>query len=142
MDYRRKLIERIKLLGLPSPGKPLPLVSLEDFFYGNEDYGSIGCNIPEHPGPQVFFEILKRIRLRDDVQDVLVEINEVEESDETMWPFADRVYILTSGSKEEVEGWAAPLMPDEIEEGYAYGEHTASAPALKQGMKIYSVWWD
>jgi hypothetical protein len=136
------LIEQIKSLGLPSPDTPLPVVSLEDFFIGNEDYGSIGCNLSEHPGPQGFFETLKEIRLRDDVQDVLVEINEVEEADETMWPFSDRIYILTSAAKEEVADWVSPLMPDEIEEGYAYSETPHSAPTLREGMKIYGVWWD
>ena len=59
MDYRRELIEKLKRIGLPSHGTPPPVVSLEDFFVGNEDYGSIGCNLTEHPGPQFFFERLR-----------------------------------------------------------------------------------
>lgn len=141
MEHRQKLIEKIKTIGLPAPGRPLPLVSLEDFFTGNEDYGSIGCNLGEHPGPQLFFEHLKGIRARHDVQDVLVEINEVEEADEEMWPFSDRVYILTNAPEEEVVSWTAPLMADEVEAGYAYGQ-PSSAPELQAGMKVYGVWWD
>ena len=142
MDYRRVLIEKLKRTGLPGTVGPLPVVSLEDFFIGNEDYGSIGCNLPEHPGPQFFFEKLREIRARADVQDVLVEIQEVEEDDESMWPFSDRVYILSSAAREEVADWVASLMPDEIEEGAAYGEPPASAPHLQAGMKVYGVWWD
>jgi len=142
MDYRRELIEKIKRIGLPRPDRPLPLVSLEDFFLGNEDYGSIGCNLSEHPGPQFFFEELREIRARADVQDVLVEIQEVEEDDESMWPFSDRVYILSSAAREEEADWVAGLMPDEIEEGFASGEPPASAPHLRAGTKVYGAWWD
>ena len=142
MNYRRELIEKIKQIGLPSSDRPLPVLSLEDFFIGNEDYGSIGCNLSEHPGPSVFFEKLKEIRMRDSVQDVLVEVNEVEESDESMWPFSDRVYILSSAAREEVTDWVSTLMPDEIEEGFANGEPPASAPSVREGIKVYGVWWD
>ena len=141
MDYRRALIEKIRKVGLPRSGQSLPVVSLEDFFVGNDDYGSIGCNLSDHPGPQFFFGKLKEVRDRDGVQDVLVEINEVEESDESMWPFSDRIYILSSAAKEEIADWVAALMPDEVEEGFAYGE-PPSAPELGKGVEVYGVWWD
>ena len=141
MGYRRALIEKIRKVGLPLSGESLPVVSLEDFFVGNEDYGSIGCNLSEHPGPQFFFDKLKEIRNRDSVQDVLVEISEVEEGDESMWPFSDRIYILSSAAKEEIAAWVASLMPDEIEEGFAYGE-PPSAPPLGKDVGVYGVWWD
>ena len=127
---------------MPVHGKPLPAVSLEDFFNGNDDEGSIGCNLVEHPGPQFFFERLKEIRARDDVQDVLVEVNEVEEGDETMWPFSDRIYILTSAAKDEVADWVVPLMADEVEEGFAFDMSPEPVPQLREGMKVYGVWWD
>jgi hypothetical protein len=41
---RRKLIERIAGFGPASSADP-PLVTLEEFFEGNDDYGSIGCNL-------------------------------------------------------------------------------------------------
>src|SRR5438309_2610801 len=34
---RADLIERIKMLGAPSSDRPLPLVTLEEFFVGNDD---------------------------------------------------------------------------------------------------------
>ena len=142
MDHRRGLIEKIKSIGAPRSDGPPPLVTLEDFFVGNEDYGSIGCNLSEHPGPQFFFERLKEIRARGDVQDVLVEVQEVEEDDESMWPFSDRVYVLSSAAREEVAEWVAALTPDEVEEGFAYGAPHASAPELRAGVKAYGVWWD
>jgi hypothetical protein len=129
MDDRQQLIELIRQQGLPQPDgvRALPVVSLEAFFTGNEDLGSIGCNLAEHPGLPRFLEIMVGIRARPDVQDVLVEIHEVEESDPTMWPFSDRVYILTSADRDTVAAWVAELEPDEIEEGYA-ASRPAAAP--------------
>ena len=46
METRTKLIMKIKQQGDPNdPKEPDPIVSLEDFFEGNRDIGSIGCNI-------------------------------------------------------------------------------------------------
>ena len=49
-----------------------PVVTLEDFFEGNQDEASIGCNLVDHPGVDRFYETLRGIRDRADVQDVLV----------------------------------------------------------------------
>lgn len=142
MDSRRRdtLIERIKALGLPSPDRPFPLVTLEEFFDGNDDYGSIGCNLTPMRAPGFFFEILKRIRSLPNVQDVLVEIVQVEQ-DHSAWPFSDRVYVFTNAARDELAQWAAPLKPDAIEEGFSNGKHSC-APAITSGFRCYSLWWD
>ena len=138
---RKELIERIKQRGLPSPDRPMPLVTLEEFFVGNDDYGSIGCNLTPMLGPRFFYERLKFIRSQANVQDVLVEVAEVVEEDPATWPFAARVYVFTDGTAEDVEHWTAPLKPDPIEEGFANGRPDG-APELKPGYKCYGVWWD
>lgn len=141
MDPRTNLVAKIIAQGLPSHDRPLPIVPLEDFFVvGNDDFGSIGCNLVDHSGPQVFFKKLKEIRDRPTVQDVLVEINEVAEDPQT-WPFSDRIYILTSSSLEDVKEWVATLQPDEVERGWAKPLPT-NAPALQKATNVYAVWWD
>jgi hypothetical protein len=137
---RQNLVERIKMLGLCCSDRPLPLVTLEEFFVGNDDFGSIGCNLTPMLGPQMFFERLNSIRSQPNVQDVFVEISEVAE-DPTTWPFADRVYILTSGTPDEIKRWTADLQPDSIQEGLLYGK-PFSVPELRPGFKCYGVWWD
>lgn len=82
----------------------LPVVSLELFFEENNDIGSIGCNLLDHPGIGKFYSILKQIRNKTNVQDVLVEIMEYDEGDE-IWPFSERVYILTDAEADEVIKW-------------------------------------
>ena len=139
-EARQRLIDRIKAYGPPMAGGSLPLVTLEDFFAGNEDFGSIGCNLWPQLGPGFFYEKLKQIRDQPNVQDVLVEINEVVE-DPATWPFSDRVYILTSATRDEVSTWAALLQPDAVEDGFAISA-SDQAPLLGPGTKIYSLWWD
>jgi hypothetical protein len=140
MNPREGLV--VKIASQPFGGYQdlLPVVSLEDFFEGNKDYGSIGCNLDEHPGPSRFYSVLRSIRARPQVQDVLVSISEVPEDDES-WPYSDRVYIFTSAAPEELRDWARELQPSEVEEGFIGGAPPA-APALEPGMRVLALWWD
>ena len=142
MGKRDKLIHNLRSQELSGRKRALPVVSLENFFEGNDDYGSIGCNLSadEHPGPQGFYEILRAIRQREDVQDVLVEIHEWEE-DEEAWPFSERIYILTTATPNDVAQWVACLHPDDVSEGYAFGK-PPFAPISEPGQRVFSVWWD
>ena len=141
MDLRAELIKKIQAQELQSSVGALPVVSLEDFFVGNSDYGSIGCNLPNSPGPQGFFKTLKNVRDNDSVQDILVEVDEVVEDDPETWPFSDRVYVLSAALLDEVRSWLAPLEPDEVSEGWENGVPLV-APLLKPGVKVYAAWWD
>jgi hypothetical protein len=138
-ERRAKLVEKITRLGLP-PGPhrasdPYPVVSLEDLFEGNNDPGSIACNlwVSYRLGVAGWYQILKLIRHRPDVQDVMVEI--FESPDDDTWPASDRIYIITSASEDDVESWVEALHPDEIAEGYI-DEVPSGAPLLQPGMKV------
>ncbi len=124
MDLRNKLIEKIEAQGFP--------------FQGNSDYGSIGCNLPNCPGPQVFFNTLRAVNGHDSVQDVLVEVNEVFKEDSQTWPFSNRIYVLSSATIDQARSWLAPLEPDEISEGWA-NSLPSVAPSLKPGVKVYAA---
>ena len=130
---RLRLIDRIKALGVSSP-----LVTLEEFFEGNDDYGSIGCNLSPMLGPQFFYAQLKSIRLRPDVQDVLVQIIEVEEADNSMWPFSDTVYVLANATVADVQQWTTPLLPDFV----GGNNEPVDLPQLESGGKCFRLWWD
>lgn len=121
--------------------EPSPVVTLEDFFEGNRSLGSIGCNLIDPPGISKFYEVLKEIRAKDNVQDVLIEISQVDEKF-LDWPFSDTLYILTSASEEQVGKWLAPLQPDEIFKGWRWKKPPSSAPELEDGMRVLGVWWD
>jgi hypothetical protein len=136
---RKKLEEKIYEQGYPD-AQFAPIVTLEDFFEGNNDESSIGCNLMEHPGIEKFYDVLLNIRNKANVQDVLVEISEFEE-DENYWAFSERIYVLTSIDKSLLGSLVQDLEPTEIDEGYAFGD-PPNAPNLLSGYKIYSIWWD
>jgi hypothetical protein len=141
VDFSKRvaLVEHINATGLIPGGQPSPVVTLEEFFDGNDDTGSIGCNLLL-PGPQFFYEILKSIRSRPDVQDVLVAISDLDVGDD-FWPFSDRVYVLTSASAEDVARWAEALQPGAVEEGITDGKLDL-AVELRPGYTCYRLWWD
>lgn len=121
------------------PGQEI-VVPLEPFFEGNDDLSSIGCNLgEEQPAIKEFYKTLMDVRRRSNVHDVLVRIYDYE--DPESWPFSDTVYIITSATEEDVASWVTSLLPDEVSEGWLNDE-PALAPAVPEGMSVFSVWWD
>lgn len=135
---RLALINRAKEIGLPDDSG-LPLVSLEDFFEGNDDLGSIGCNLIDHPGVEFFYDQLKAIRAKENVSSVLVALHEVEEADDSMWPFADTVYVTTSEDPAIVFDWFVPLQADSIGPDLT---GVKNPPEIPEGHDVCVAWWD
>jgi hypothetical protein len=139
MGDREKLVAKIEQQTV-SRGSIEIVVALEDFFNGNDDLGSIGCNLgSEQPPVTEFYGVLKNVRSRPEVQDVLVRI--CDYSDPTSWPFSDTIYIIAHTDLATVREWVAPLLPDEVYAEWMYGKPHA-APALDSAMTPYSAWWD
>jgi hypothetical protein len=104
------------------------VVSLEEFFIGNNDLGSIGCNLGRgHPGIAAFYDTLQAIRSRPGVQDVLVRVCEYDSP--SSWPFSDTAYVLSSATLDEVQRWTATLQPSEVYAEWMYGS-PPKAPSL------------
>jgi hypothetical protein len=115
-------------------------VPLELFFRGNDDPGSIGCNLGEG-GPTVarFYQILKNLLGRSDIQDVWVRI--ADASDKNSWPYSDTVYVIAALSQREMEELLEPLQFSEVTAGWMY-DKPSSVPEPKVGFTPYSIWWD
>lgn len=115
-------------------------VPLELFFDGNDDRGSIGCNLGrDQPPISEFHRVLARLRAKPEVLDVLARITDV--GDESTWPFTDTVYVISSLSQADVESALKDLRFDEVTCGWLYGKPVAATePAA--GFSVYSVWWD
>jgi hypothetical protein len=126
--------------GYADGGGAEPVVGLELFFDGNDDLGSIGCNLAAHPGTDRFFAVLRDIRDRPEVSDVLVGISEVMGEDE--WPFSDHVYVITTASAARVAEWAAELEPEAPGEGWWNGQPPAEPVAVPPGARVVTLWWD
>jgi hypothetical protein len=116
-----------------------PLVSIEQFFDGNDDLASIGCNLIDHPGMDVFRDTFDAIRRRPDVEAVYAQIAEIDPG-EGYWPFADTVFIVGALAVEEARRLFARLQPDQVDRA---DPSLVPAPlAEKHGAPILVVWWD
>jgi len=122
-----------------APSTPRPLLTLEEFFDGNDAVGSICCNLAPTPSPSEVRSALERIRARPDVSDVRVQITMF---DDPSWPFSDTVWVITGASAADVASWFdEALAPDECSEGWT--EAVAFEPvAIPAGSKPVACWWD
>jgi hypothetical protein len=128
------------ITALAAPTSSAPVVPLDAFFDGNDDDGSIGCNLVAHPGVRHFHDTLAAIRFRPEVQDVFVAISDPM-IEEHAWPFADTVYVLTTSSADTVRQWVAARLPDEVVDGLLDVPPTG-LPALRAGTRPVRIWWD
>lgn len=118
---------------------PRPLLTLSEFFEGNDVIGSIGCNLIPTPVPAQFYDLLKRIASRDDVADVRVQVTMFDAPE---WPFSDTVWIITSASTEAVVDWfEEAVRPDECRAGWL-GDLKFEPCPVPPGMQPIGCWWD
>lgn len=142
MDSLARLLDRISIHGdINDPDTPRPLVTLEEFFEGNNDYGSIGYNFyPDQPAPEEFYEIFKSIYSKPEVFDIRVEImDQIEPED---WPSTDTIWVITSSGIEEVDTWLGNrFRGDDYIIGFpdSYNIEFYDVP---EGMQAIGVWWD
>ncbi len=116
------------------------LVPIEEFFDGNNDESSIGCNLwPEHPGIDVFRTVFQRLQQREDVGMIYSCIKEVE-PDEESWPYADTIYVVGSISIADLTHETQSIQPTEVGAG---GDFFTSIPRLLkcESPKFVRVLW-
>src|SRR5262252_2701480 len=109
MDARKRDDLKAKLSSRAEP----QIVPIDVFFDGNDDEASIGCNLLEHPGIDVFRRILLGLLDRADVVAVYAQISEVDPGDE-YWPFTDWVFVVGTIPQHELADALAPLQPDDV----------------------------
>lgn len=134
-----RITERVNRLGHPDdPDTPRPLVTVDEFFVGNSEIGSIGCNLASTPSPEGFYALFQAIARRPEVQDIRVQITAFDVPE---WPFSDTVYIMTSAAPGEVASWfPTELKPDETWSGFA--DETYEPYAVPAGVQPIACWWD
>jgi hypothetical protein len=107
MDAKKRDDLKARLSAQPEPR----VVPVDIFFDGNDDEGSIGCNLTDHPGIDVFRSVLLGILGRADVVAAYAQISEVDPGVE-YWPFADWVFVVGTISRGDLANALAPLQPD------------------------------
>jgi hypothetical protein len=151
LEYRNELIAKIMAqYDEEDDTAVLPVVGLDESFDHNWDENSLAVNQRGDGRPPLLecYRILREIRDRPEVQDVLVAIHETpyadEPEDNDLWPDSDTVYVLSSASEADVAAWAAPLVPSDIGDKWSCktGKKPKAAPELGPGMKVFALWWD
>ena len=117
MDHLVNLVKRINRNGdFYDEETPTPLLTLDEFFTGNNVVGSIGCNLESEPHPSELESVLRTIEEQENTERVYIQVTEMDDPD---WPFSDTAWIVTTGSMEQVRsGFPSSLAPDEIWEGF------------------------
>lgn len=149
MDLHRRtaLLEQLRPFGLtdaqPAAGLALPLVTLDDFFVGNDDARSIGPQIgTAHPGVAAINAALQAIAARDDVDAVLVQARDAQyayDSDDE-WVAANCAVVTTSADAASVSEWAQRLHCAAVARGFPQ-PLAPNAPALRDGHSAWQLVW-
>ena len=136
----KRITERVNRHGdVNDPATMRPLLTLAEFFEGNESVGSIGCNLSPVPTPSEFHKLLSRIAARPDVADVRVEITMFDDPE---WPFSDTVWVITSANPKEVSTWFEEnVQPDQCKKGWTEGIRFEPCE-VPPGMTPVACWWD
>ncbi len=132
---RANLLRAIKLQPEWEDGRAL--VKVDEFFDGNDDLGSIGCNLPDHPGLQHFRSILESVAARDDVDEVWMQIYDLEEGE---WPFSENVLVFGKIPESEVRQLCKSLEPSEVSEMHV--DWRPSRAVNLVGRRYVNLWWD
>ena len=140
MTPLERITERVNRNGdVNEPTTPQPLLTLEEFFDGNDVAGSIGCNLSPMPEPAEMYAVFQRIASRPDVADVRVQVSMFDDPE---WPFSDTVWVITSAPPQEVASWFTEAMrPDECSSGWSASTTTEFCP-VPAGMQPVACWWD
>lgn len=143
-EKRSSLVKRLeKFLDDQECYTPSPLVSLDQFFDGNDDVGSIGCNLFEHPGIQRFRDLLSELEEHEDISKVWVIAKQHDWK--PGWPHSDEVIFLTSLNVDTIEEKISILEPDEVYDVYSDFKAVDldnKAISAQDGEKFIGAWWD
>lgn len=121
------------------PDESGQIVPIADFFDGNDDVGSIGCNLVPHPGIDLFRNTLTGLLKRPDVEAVYAQISELDPG-EDCWPFTDTVLVAGKISADELRAAVSSLKPDDVGNATQYG--VSPSVAERHGSPVLVVWWD
>lgn len=144
INKRDQLVYRYDLLHFAEKKEPV-LLTLDEFFDGNNDEASIAPNFTEKPLIVEYYKSLKA--LADDPRNkaAFAEIKDVNiypdghlRDDE--WFYTDGIYFIGDLTPEEVVAATAHLMPDEVD--YCTDPRLKNLHEQYKGSKIVYVWWD
>jgi hypothetical protein len=130
---RRRLIDE-----LSSQTEHL-IVPMDRFFDGNDDVGSIGCNLLKHPGIEIFCDTFSNLAQRPDVEAIYARIAELDPG-QGCWPFSDTVFVVGNIPSNELRAILQQLDPDEVGRGEDYD--LPEEIRRRHAEPVIAAWWD
>jgi hypothetical protein len=140
MQPLERITDRVNRHGnINDHATPRPLLTLDEFFDGNDVIGSIGCNLVPTPSPSDFYEQLKTIASRSDVFDIRVQVTLFDAPE---WPFSDTVWVVTTAECEDVLAWFdSSMKPDECNAATP-DANVIESLIVPTGWKTLTCWWN
>ena len=135
MDNAKCRALKAELADQPEP----QVVPVARFFDGNDDLGSIGCNLDPHPGIDKFRNVLTGLLGRPDVRAVYAQIAELDPGD-GCWPFTDTVLVAGVIPADGLRQAVAVLQPDEVGAADQFG--VSPSIGQRHGCPVMVIWWD
>lgn len=135
---RAALIRTCRSYAAANQGE-LPYVSIEQFFDGNDDLGSIMCNLEVESLREIRTR-LEEIRAHPDVHSLLIHVQETMEEDPECWPLSEQVLLVTSlfDDEEIAELFGDDFRPDEVWELEDAPDELTNADPPRRGV---ICWW-
>ena len=113
-------------------------VPIARYFDGNDELGSIGCNLEPHPGISKFKNTLEGLLGRPGIEGVWAQISEPDPGEDS-WPFADTVVVAGSIGVSDLHKLVKKLRPDEVAEASNFSISPAFA---NLSSPLLVIWWD
>jgi hypothetical protein len=145
---KRAVLTKIQELGYREPNlrEPLrvPVLSIEDFFDGNDVEGSIAVNLEPRLSNEFFRENLIRIRNDPDVEFVAIDTWHIDTSGQTEpdWPSAEFVYVGGNIPESKLLEWQELLRADAVLPGWEDGVIPKGLSKSQVNVSVYRFWWD
>lgn len=123
----------------PSATSTGAVTTLERFFDGNDDRGSICCNLDPHPGIARVRDVLTGLLTRPDVEGVYVYVLDINPGEHS-WPHSDTVLVVGNIKLRALKNAVADLMPDEV--GTAIDGILPPDIRKRHNGRVRTIWWD
>jgi hypothetical protein len=132
-----ELLKKLNNLGFPEYEI---ILTFEEFFIGNECEESIGVNLyPNKPPVAEFYQTFKKLLDENIADAIFIRIVDIEDPEE--WIFSDTVYVIGNLTIKQLEEGIKNLIPDEINEGWIYGE-PVNIGQYNKTKNIFTIFWD
>lgn len=141
---RDQLVKKYNLLKFPNIKQPV-LLTVDEFFDGNNDEASIAPNLNNKPPMSEYYKLIKGLADNSKTINAFAELKDVMIYDngqlnDSEWFYTDIIYFVGDLTKEEIKEATKILQPDEVE--YDTENRIKGLSEKYKDKNVVYVWWD